>query len=302
MKDRRVVLKNMLAGVAGLALPRLSFAANLPGVQKLSDKISLIDADGCNVLAFEGTDGLVLVDSGPNSKTLMNTLNEMSEKSVKLLFNTHYHADQIGSNEEIGKGGATIIAHKKTALHLATDYYLPQEERYQRALPKVAQPNQTFYTHDSVQVDDEKIDYGYLIQAHTDGDIYVHFRQANIIAVGDVVSPEKDPSLDWYAGGWLGGRVDAMDTLLSLSDENTLLVPSYGPVLTREHLQAERDLMAFLYERMNVLVRDGYSAKLMLEEGLMEGLVRTWDEPYKFLYAGHKGMWAHHTKLANNIL
>ena len=38
-----------------------------------------------------------------------------------------------------------------------------------------------------------RIEYGYLIEAHTDGDIYVAFPDANVIAVGDVVSPVARP-------------------------------------------------------------------------------------------------------------
>ena len=79
----------------------------------------------------------------------------------------------------------------------------------------------------------ETIEYGYLLEAHTRGDAYVFFRDSNVLAVGDVVSPLRDPSLDWYAGGWLGGRVDAMDDLLELVDDQTRIVPAYGPVMTR---------------------------------------------------------------------
>ena len=63
------------------------------------------------------------------------------------------------------------------------------------------------------------------------------------MCVGDVASPQRDPAFDWYAGGWLGARVDALDLLLARADENTRIVPAYGPVMTRAQLQAERDMM-----------------------------------------------------------
>ena len=75
----------------------------------------------------------------------------------------------------------------------------------------------------------ERVGYGYLIDAHTSGDIYIFFRDANVLAVGDVVSPVRDPKLDYLTGAWLGGRVDAMDRLLKLSDDKTRIVPGYGP-------------------------------------------------------------------------
>ena len=84
----------------------------------------------------------------------------------------------------------------------------------------------------------EQIDYGYLLLAHTSGDIYVHFKNSNVLAVGDVASPVRDPAFDYFTGAWIGGRVDAMDLLLKLSDEQTRFVPAYGPVMTRAEFKA----------------------------------------------------------------
>ena len=190
----------------------------------------------------------------------------------------------------------------ETRARLGTDYYLPEEDRYQKALPKEAQPTQTFYTREEALVDGERIEYGYLLEAHTDGDIYVFFRDSNVIAVGDAVSPERDPELDWFGGGWLGGRVDALAQLLEISDERTQFVPSYGPVIDRATVQAEHDLMLVLFEHMVERVRKGESAEDILDAGVMNGLSRTFDDPHKFLYAAHKGMWAHHNTLSPDIV
>lgn len=304
LTDRRAVLKGVVGGLASLALPQFALAASGTGISFLSDNITLVTIAGINVLTRSTADGLVLVDSSApeHSGTLMEQLKQLSDSGVHILFNTHWHTEQTGSNESLGKTGARIIAHEKTRLRLSTDYYLPQEERYHRALPKEAQPVESFYTTGAITAGSERIEYGYLQQAHTDGDIYVYFRDSNVLAVGDVASPERDPVLDWYGGGWIGGRVDAMDLLLEISDDGTQIVPAFGSVMNRAQLRAERDMMAFLYERMVDLLRDGYSARDMLEEGVMAGLVRNWSDPYKFLYDAHKGLWAHHNKLAPNIV
>jgi Helix-hairpin-helix containing domain len=133
--------------------------------------------------------------------------------------------------------------------------------------------------------------------AHTDGD-YVFFRDANVLAAGDAISPMKDPVLDWFGGGWLGGRVDAQEKLLKFSDEKTRIVPSYGPVVGRAELQAEFDMTRMLFDRMLDMVRKGMSAQDMLDAGLMKDLNRTFRDPYRFTYDAHKGYWAHHNSLA----
>jgi glyoxylase-like metal-dependent hydrolase (beta-lactamase superfamily II) len=149
---------------------------------------------------------------------------------------------------------------------------------------------------------DVRIDYGYLIEAHTSGDIYIHFRDANVLAVGDVASPARDPELDYFTGAWVGGRVDAMDRLLEVSDDRTRFVPGFGSVMSRAELRAERDMMKTIYDRAVDRVREGDEAEDMLKAGVLNGLPRTWTNPKKFLYDVNKGLWAHHNKLSPNVV
>jgi glyoxylase-like metal-dependent hydrolase (beta-lactamase superfamily II) len=148
----------------------------------------------------------------------------------------------------------------------------------------------------------EHIEYGYLIEAHTSGDIYVFFRNANVLAVGDVASPARDPELDYFTGAWIGGRADALDRLVALCDDNTRIVPGYGPVISRAQLQAERDMMKTIYDRAVDQIREGFSPDDMLDAGLLKGLARTWKDPHAFIYAVSKGLWAHHNKLSPNVV
>jgi cyclase len=138
--------------------------------------------------------------------------------------------------------------------------------------------------------------------AHTSGDIYVHFKNANVLAVGDVASPLRDPALDWFTGAWIGGRVDAMDLLLKLANDETKIVPAYGPVMTRAEFKAERDMMEEVRARLFKQVREADGPQDMLQEGVLKGLPRTWEDPYKFLYDAAKGLWAHHDKLDPNVV
>jgi hypothetical protein len=93
-----------------------------------------------------------------------------------------------------------------------------------------------------------------------------------------------------------------MDTLLALSDAQTRFVPAYGPVMTQAELRAERDMMEEIRARLWTRVREGEGPKDMLEAGVLSGLARTWKDPYKFLYAAAKGMWAHHNKIDHNVV
>jgi cyclase len=304
--DRRQVLKGAVAGALTMwASPRILTGQQAAGSVRLTDKLAVVDGGGSNVLAFSTGEGLVLVDSGaPKSgdQVMAGLKNVAAASKVQTLFNTHYHTDQTGNNELFAAAGAKIIAHQRTLQWMSSDYWVPSEERYEKARPKAARPTETFLTTGSFKAGAEQIDYGYLTLAHTSGDIYVYFKTSNVLAVGDVASPLRDPALDYFTGAWIGGRVDAMDILLKLSDEQTRIVPAYGPVLTRAEFKAERDMMEEVRARLFKQVREGDGPKDMLEGGVLKGLARTWKDPEKFLYDAAKGLWAHHDKLDPNVV
>jgi glyoxylase-like metal-dependent hydrolase (beta-lactamase superfamily II) len=322
--DRRSFLQASLGGLAGLA--SVSLVGGLAGcqqtpsrqapgptsarttaraaalsIEKLTDRVTLITGAPGNIVALSSSDGIVLVDSGA-ADAARAVKASLAGAKVRTLFNTHYHADQTGGNALFGAAGAEIHAHLITRQWLATDYYVPAEDRWAKALPKVAWPAKTFREKGEMKAGTERIEYGYLLEAHTRGDIYVFFRDSNVLAVGDVASPLRDPALDWFAGGWLGGRVDAMDDLLALANDATQIVPAYGPVLTRAQLQAERDMMLHLYDRTTDLTDHGRSAQDMLEAGVLNEVQRKFDDPYRFLYDVSKGLWAHYTNFGGNVV
>jgi glyoxylase-like metal-dependent hydrolase (beta-lactamase superfamily II) len=303
---RREFLKDAMAGGLALAASRRMAAQQPAGnLRRLTDQLAIVDDGGTNVVAFSSDGALVLVDSGaPNSGGhVMAALKSWNANAkIQTLFNTHYHLEQTGNNQMFAAAGAKIIAHDRTRQWMSTDYWVPELDRYEKARPKEARPTQTFETAGSLTAGDEKIDYGYLLLAHTSGDIYVFFRKANVLAVGDVASPVRDPALDYFTGAWIGGRVDAMDKILTLASEQTRIVPAYGPVMTRAEFKAERDMMEEVRSRLWTKVREGDGPQDMLQGGLLKNLPRTWKDPYKFLYDAAKGLWAHHDKLDRNVV
>ena len=265
----------------------------------------MLTGAGGNILVRAADAGQVLVDSGApwSTEAVLAALDDLPGAGrVGTLFNTHWHLDQVGGNAALGRAGAAIVAHEKTRARLATDYYVGTEDRYERAQPVEAHPTETFYSDGEALIDGERIEYGHLLQAHTDGDVYVYFRDANVLAAGDAVAPAGDPQLDWFGGGWLGGRVEALEKLLAMCEADTRIVPGHGPVVGRAEVQAEFEMCLVLFDRMLEWVRKGMSARDMLDEGLMDGLDRSFGDPYRFAYDAYKGFWAHHNTLAADVL
>jgi cyclase len=308
--SRRDVLHGLAGGlaVAGLApfgKARAQEAGNLY-VSDLAPGVKVVSVSGVNIVTLATNAGLVVVDSGEATfqHVVLQRLRDVAGPSgkVAVLVNTHWHREQTGANEALAMAGATIIAHDKTRQRLRAGWYVPAADNYRPPLPPAALPTKTFFTTDEATVGDERIELGYLLEAHTDGDAYVRFPAANVIAAGDAISPQDDPVLDWFGGGWLGGRVDALKKLLELGDARTQYVPSVGPPVQRAAVQAEHDLLLAIFDRMVVNLRLGQTADDMLKAGLLDGLPRTFKDPAAFLYDAHKGFWAHHNKLMHDIV
>ena len=174
---------------------------------------------------------------------------------MQTIFNTHWHPEHTGSNELLGKAGKTIIAHENTRLWLSTDVTWPWNNRRFKRLPKVAQPNKTFYTTGQLS---PAVKYGYIPDtAHTDGDLYVHFPNHNVLAVGDVMSGQGWPVVDYVTGGWIGGLVGAHQRLQTLADAQTRIVPARGPVLSLADLKAHASMYSTIYDRLSTMLNKG---------------------------------------------
>src|SRR5580693_10724389 len=165
--NRRAIVKGALGGVLGLTLApfaRSAFSQESPAVVPVGDGFVMLTGAGGNVLVRTASTGQVLVDSGAAASTdaVLKRLRELPGAGhVTTVFNTHWHGEQVGGNLAFGRSEATIVAHEKTRAHLATDYYLQNEDRYEKARPAEARPTVTFFTGDKTLAGNERIEYGH---------------------------------------------------------------------------------------------------------------------------------------------
>ena len=137
--DRRHFVK----AAAAVALPLWGSARLLAAQQpvvasgRLTESLVVLDVGGSNVLCSSADpQGLVLVDSGaamPASQLSAALQAVRQDAKVQTVFNTHYHADQTGNNETLAEAGARIIAHEHARQWMSTDYWVPAENRYEKA-------------------------------------------------------------------------------------------------------------------------------------------------------------------------
>lgn len=303
MVGRRHFLKTLAAGATGLALGGLAAPAARAAPRSgpitttaLSERAFLLSGAGGNVVALTGPEGLLLVDGGAERSTgeLLKALKRLpGGKRILSVFNTHWHWDHTGSNERLRREGATLIAHANTRLWLGTVIWEEWENRTYPRRPAAALPTQTFYTGGHMSFADEPIEYGYLPQAHTDGDIYVFFRRQNVLVAGDVVAVGSYPVLDYSTGGWIGGMADATQKLIELADGQTRVIPGTGAPQTRSDVVAEHEMLAALKEDLWQLMRKGLGAADMIAARPTQRFDSRWGSPELFISNAYRGLYGH---------
>ncbi len=281
-------------------------AAATATVTPLNERLALISGLGGNIVALRGEEGLLLVDTGMpgTERALQSALQQFAPgAAVTTVINTHWHPQQTGNNAVFAQGGARLIAHAKAAQRMAVPQFVPWEDRYLDAREKAAVPTDVFYHGKrTLSFGGEQIEYGYLQQPHTDGDLYVWFGDSNVVLAGDTVAPLSDPQICWYEGGWVGGRVDSQQKLLQMGDESARIIAATGGVISRAEVRTENEALTAMFDRVSEAMRKGFTTEDMQRGKLLDGLSRTWADPDQALYDAHKSMWAHYNKLSHTIV
>jgi cyclase len=302
---RRDFVRLLIGAAAGAALPRRALAAEgALAATRLSDRVIHIAGAGGNVVVVDGPTDVLLINGGRRERSaeLLALINQQTGgKRIATLFNTDWHPDHTGSNETLGTAGARIVAHERTKQYVRADMLVDWENRTYKALPKVALPSETFYTAGTIAAGDERVEYGPLGPAHTDGDIYVFLRGANVLAAGDVVTVGRYPMPDYTTGGWLGGLVAATKTLLDLSDAQTRIVPGAGPLRTRADLKAQYDMLSALRDRFVKMMKQGMGVEDMLAAGATKEFDAAWGSPELFVANAYRGLWLHVRELGGIV-
>jgi cyclase len=294
---RREILRAgvQLAVAAGLGAGAAGARAAAAGIKatKLNSQMWLFDGAGCNVLAVNGADGSLLVDGGyaKNAKDLLKAAaNATGSSRVAMLINTHWHPAQTGANEAAGAAGAQIIAHEVTRLYLARAVASVDYEGLYGPLAVAGRPTKTTRIADSVHIGSRNVQYGYLPAAHTNGDLYIHFPDDDILVAGGPVCSESWPLLDYRNGAWLGGLVKAHEKLASVVKPGTRVVPANGRLLTGSELRAQHQMFAAFHEKMVIFLNKGMDSGDCIAARPLKEYETQYGDPKDFIYGAFQSL------------
>jgi glyoxylase-like metal-dependent hydrolase (beta-lactamase superfamily II) len=298
---RRQFLGSALAGVTAMGVS--ASAAGRANAQTgeitaapVTDSLTLFSGAGGNVLVAEAPDALLMIDSGAEetAAALMRMVaDRFGARPVRTLINTNWRLDHTGGNAVAAGQGAEILAQENTRGWMGMEFYVAWEDRHYPAREPAARPTRSFDRSGEMTFGAGAVRYGHLPRAHTDGDLYVHFPEQDVIAVGNVVSAGRYPILDYSTGGWSGEMIDSLAMLLEMSGAETVFVAGAGPTLRREDVQAQHDMMTEVQARMVQAMRQGKGPAEMIEDGLTSDFGAVWGDPTLYLYNAYQGIYGH---------
>ena len=296
--QRREFLLALAGGAAALSIPRAA-VGQTSSTTKLADKVTLVTGAGNNIVVLAAGGESLLVDCGEAAHA-QDVLRLAGR--VNTVFNTHWHPESTGANDAMAKAGAKLVSHVNTELWMTQEILHDWEKKVFPPRARIALPSETFYTTGMTTFGGEPIEYGLMPMAHTDGDIFVHFMQSNVLVVGDVVQAGRFPYLDYPTGGWIGGMQEAHRTVLGRANDTTKIVPATGPVMTKAEVQASLDLLTKVRDQLVKLLKSGKGPQDMIDAKAMQDFEgQLTGDPDTFIFTAYRGLWAHVRELGGIV-
>ena len=278
--SRRGFLQFGLSAAGAALAPRwaLAQAANAPSnaaaqadpgmipvkSTKLADNVYLLQGAGGNMVLQTGSDGLLLIDASfapavPRIREAIAALAPAAISAPGQLINTHWHGDHTGGNEGMHAAGFSILAHRQTRDRLSHTQVMQLFHRTVDPSPAGALPTQVFDSTMTVYRNGDTLDLVHFAPAHTDSDIYIHFKNANVLHLGDIWFNGMYPFIDEGTGGNIDGTIAGSKLGLEIADSSTKIIPGHGPLGTKEELAAYHDMLSAVRDKVAGLKKQGLS-------------------------------------------
>ncbi len=245
--NRRKFVQVSALAAAASTLRAASSAAQQPAAPPapavftpLRRNVGIFNQRGGTIGWLVSGDGLLVVDTqfADTAPNLLAGLKERSPRQIDVLLNTHHHPDHTGGNGVLRPAVKQIVAHVRSSEN--------QKVQAERAKAPTTLPDVTFPDSWSVTLGDETIRAKHWGPAHTGGDAAIHFEQANIVHLGDLLNNRGYPNVDAPAGGSVHGWMQVLEKMAAAYPADALYVFGHAEaghpfIGTRTDLHYQRD-------------------------------------------------------------
>jgi glyoxylase-like metal-dependent hydrolase (beta-lactamase superfamily II) len=271
----------MLCAAPAMAQQQIDFDKVQIKTTDLGNKTYMLEGQGGNITVAVGTDGLIVVDTQfPQLyDKIKAAIAKISPLPVKYVINTHFHADHTGNNANFQKDGAIVIAQDNIRLRLAAGGNVNGTSgRAQPPAPEGGVPKETYSGGVKIiEVGGRKAELHHVYNAHTDGDTWVYFPDANVICTGDVMNNRhRYQQVDFTNGGDIRGMIRATNDWLKLANDNTKVVVGHGPLANKASIAEYNAMVKEAREKVEALIKEGKSEAEAIAMKPLADLDKTW--------------------------
>lgn len=289
-KPKGTALVSALALVVGAALIGASAhaspysvinaaaAADPITVCKLRGGIAMLSGSGGNITVLTAPNGMLLVDAGiaVSKAKIEAALRSLGPGPVRYVIDTHWHWDHTDGNAWLRQAGATIIADRHARDRLTQTIRVVEWEHTFTPIAPGFLPNAVLSADKMMSFGREQLAIRHYRPGHTDGDMSVYFRRADVLATGDTFWNGMYPFIDYAGGGGIDGAIRAANANLALAGPNSQIVPGHGPLGNRAQLMAFRDMLVAVRGKVAALKARGLSADQVVALHPTAALDRIW--------------------------
>lgn len=254
-----LALSATLAAAWVTAQPAQDFSNVQVVPNQLTEGLYYLTGQGGNIGVSVGEDGVFLIDDqfAPLTEKIIAAVRSISDQPIRFLFNTHHHGDHTGGNQNLGRTGVVIIAHENVRTNLTKGFTTGDLTRALTADQRVGLPVITFEDSVDFHFNGQSIHAFHVAPAHTDGDSFVVFEEANIIHTGDVFRTTGYPRADAAANGSVLGIMAGYQTLIDISNDDTVFLPGHGVLSRRSDVQAQLAMFTTIRDRVQAGIDAG---------------------------------------------
>ena len=227
--------------------------------EKVADGVYMLKGAGGNIGLSIGPNGSLVIDDqyAPLSDKILAAIKALTPDPVRFVVNTHWHGDHTGGNENLAKTGAFLVAHENVRKRMGNEQFIAMFNQKVPASPAAALPVVTFAEGVTFHWNGDEVRAFHVAPAHTDGDTVVQFVKADVVHMGDCFFNGSFPFIDTSSGGKVDGIVAAADRVLGGVTDKTKIIPGHGPVASKADLQAYRDTVKSVRDRVAKLKAEG---------------------------------------------
>jgi cyclase len=250
--------------------------------EKIIDNIYLLKGSGGNIGVLTGKDGVLIVDDQylPLGEKIKNAIATLDSNPVKYTINTHIHLDHTGGNEYFKQAGSTIIAHKVVRERMMKEHVNKTTNQTTPPRPADAWPLVTFDDNLNVHLNGQDIELIHFNAGHTDGDVIIRFKQANVFHMGDVFVTYGYPYIDMSNGGTINGLIACLDKVMGLMDINTKVIPGHGNLCTKDDVKKYRDRLASIRDQVAAALKKGSKIEDLANLGITDAIDAEWGKGF----------------------